>query len=95
MTNKRYKEEAMTISRLGQRRQIVIPKRLCEELSLREGDFIEVIREKNNIVLKPKTLVDIDDILTKEEEEIVKKGEAQLANGEYVLWEDVKNTTGL
>ena len=32
----------MAISRLGQRRQVVIPKEICRSLGLEEGDFVEV-----------------------------------------------------
>ncbi len=32
----------MPVSKLGQRRQVVIPKSICEELNLETGDFIEV-----------------------------------------------------
>jgi AbrB family looped-hinge helix DNA binding protein len=32
----------MAISRLGQRRQVVIPKEICKELGLSVGDFVEV-----------------------------------------------------
>ena len=32
----------MAISKLGLRRQVVIPKEICEELGLQEGDFVEV-----------------------------------------------------
>ena len=36
-------EEAMAISKVGQRRQVVIPKEICEDLGLKEGDFVEVL----------------------------------------------------
>lgn len=71
----------MGISKLGQRRQVVIPKEICEQLGLREGDFVEVTINKGAVVIRPKTLVDPDDILTSEEEAIVRKGEGQLRRG--------------
>ncbi|MGA2262967.1 MAG: hypothetical protein ABSH28_16245 [Acidobacteriota bacterium] len=40
--------------------------------------------------VKPKKLVDSDDILTPEEEKRVRKGEALLKRGKHVLWEDAK-----
>lgn len=80
----------MPISKLGQRRQVVIPKELCEELGLREGDFVEVTSTRGTVVIKPKRLVDPDDLLTSEEEALVRKGEAQLRRGKRVPWEDLK-----
>jgi len=80
----------MPISKLGQRRQVVIPKEICEELGLREGDFVEVMSRQGAVVIKPKKLVDADEVLAPAEEEIVRKGEEQLRKGEYVHWEDVK-----
>lgn len=68
----------MTISRLGQRRQVVIPKEICDELGLREGDFVEVGVSKGVAIVRPKKLVDPDDILTPEEERLVRKGETHL-----------------
>lgn len=79
----------MPISKLGQRRQVVIPKEICEELGLQEGDFIEVSTRNGAVVLRPKKLVDPDDILTPKEEAIVRKGEAQIRRGEYVTLKDL------
>jgi len=85
--------ELMPISKVGKRRQVVIPKRICEELGLQEGDFVEIeLREREGvIVLKPKKLVDVDDLLTPEEEELVAKGFEQIEKGEYVTWKDLKH----
>ena len=80
----------MPISRLGQRRQVVIPKEVCEELGLHEGDFVEVMSAQGAVVIKPKRLVDPDDILTPEEEVRVRKGEAQLKRGRAVAWTGVR-----
>lgn len=74
----------MAVSRLGQRRQVVIPKEVCEELGPHEGDFVEVTSAQGIVVIRPKKLVDPDDVLTPEEEAIVRKGEAQLKRGRSV-----------
>ena len=81
----------MPISKLGQRRQVVIPKDICDELGLQVGDFVEVRQIKGTVVIKPKKLVDADDVLTPEEEAIVRKGEAQLRRGEFVTLEDLEH----
>ncbi|MBI4137652.1 MAG: AbrB/MazE/SpoVT family DNA-binding domain-containing protein [Candidatus Sungbacteria bacterium] len=80
----------MPISKLGQRRQVVIPKEICEELNLAQGDFVEVASGQGVVIIKPKKLVDADDVLTPEEEEVVRKGEVKLRKGEYISWEDAK-----
>ena len=81
----------MPIGKIGQRRQVVIPKEICEELGLQTGDFVEVTQVKGTVVIKPKKLVDADDILTPEEEAIVRKGERQLRQGKSKSWSEIKD----
>ena len=81
----------MAISKLGQRRQVVIPKNICDELGLQQGDFVEVNRTKGKVVIKPKKLVDSDDVLTAEEVAAVRKGERQLRHGQYVTLEQLEH----
>jgi AbrB family looped-hinge helix DNA binding protein len=87
----------MPVSKLGQRRQVVIPKDICEELGLQQGDYVEVTGDPENgtVVIKPKKLVDSDDILTPREEAIVRKAEQEIKRGEVVDWEDVKTELNL
>jgi AbrB family looped-hinge helix DNA binding protein len=80
----------MPISKLGRRRQVVIPKEICDELGLHEGDFVEVTSTEGQVIIKPKKLVDADDALTSEEEKLVCEAEAQLKKGQHVAWDDVK-----
>ena len=80
----------MLISKLGKRRQVVIPKMVCKAAGLREGDFVEVTGRNGRIVLKPTKSVDLEDTLTPEEEKIVAKGFRQLKRGEYVTWNQLK-----
>jgi AbrB family looped-hinge helix DNA binding protein len=92
-TNRR--REIRTVSRLGQRRQVVIPEGICNELGIRQGDFVEVTRRKDHVVIKPKKLVDPEDTLTPAEEKAVARGFRQLKRGEYVDWEALRNELGL
>lgn len=85
----------MPISKLGRRRQVVIPKEFCEALGLQEGDFVEVLRVEEAVIIKPKRLVDADDLLTPEEEALVREGEEQLKRGELINWDDLKQRLGL
>ena len=81
----------MPIGKVGQRRQVVIPKEIFEALGLQTGDFVEVTKVKNTVVIKPKKLVDADDVLTSEEETIVRKGERQLRQGQSKPWSQIKH----
>ena len=81
----------ITLSRIGQRRQVVIPKAIFEALGLVEGDFVEVTTVEGRVSMKPKKLVDADDVLTPTEEKTVRHGEAQLKRGESKPWRVVKN----
>ena len=80
----------MPIVKIRTNRQVTIPKSVFDEAGLQEGDFVEVTRSQDRIMIKPKKLVDPDDILTPEEEELVRKGEVQLERGQAVSWEDAK-----
>jgi hypothetical protein len=50
---------------------------------------------KGTVVIKPKKLVDADDVLTPEEEAIVTKGEAELRQGKSKPWSQIKDELGL
>ena len=79
------------IGRVGQRRQVVIPREIFEKLQMREGDFVAFSQKDNGVLLKPKRLVDPDDVLTPEEAKIVRRGEAQLKRGQSKPWQTVKH----
>src|SRR6267378_5100326 len=86
-----HRGTAMPIGKIGQRRQVVIPKEIFDALGLHTGDFVEVTRIKQTVVIKPKKLVDADDVLTPEEEAIVRKGERQLRQGKSKPWSQIKH----
>jgi len=72
------------IGRVGQRRQVVIPRDMLETLQLQEGDFVAFSRQANGVLVKPKRVVDPDDVLTPEESALVKKAEREMRQGKYV-----------
>jgi AbrB family looped-hinge helix DNA binding protein len=43
----------MTTVTISSKGQIVLPKRLREEMSIREGDRMELLREDDRLVLRP------------------------------------------
>ena len=65
----------MPTVKLGASRQIVIPKKLYDELGLEAGDYLEVeLYEGGKLLVTPKELVDkhpeIDKRLTEAEEDV-------------------------
>ena len=68
----------MPIGKIGQRRQVVIPKEIFDALGLRTGDFVEVQRVKGTVVIKPKKIVDADEVLTPAQKAAI---DARLAEG--------------
>jgi len=72
------------IGRVGQRRQVVIPRHICESLQLKEGDFVAFAARAGGVLIKPRRMVDPDDVLTREESALVKKAEREMRQGKYV-----------
>ena len=56
----------MPSGKIGQCRQVVIPKGICEALGLEVGDYVEVQRVQGTVVIKPRKPVDADEVLTSE-----------------------------
>lgn len=90
-------KERILISRLSRRRQVVIPKSICEKLGLGEGDTIEITKNRGRIVLKPIKRIRNPRIerLTPEEERIVAKGLRQLKRGQYLTWDQLRHELDL
>jgi AbrB family looped-hinge helix DNA binding protein len=83
------------VSRIGQRRQVVIPKRVFDALKLRAGDFVEVSAEGGRLQMRPKRLVDIgDDSLSASEAVKVRRGQAEMKAGRSKSWRTVKDELG-
>ena len=79
------------VGRVGQRRQVVIPREILDTLKLRAGDLVAISKEKDGVLIKPKRRGDSMDTLSPEEAKIVRRGEAQLKRGESKPWRTVKN----
>jgi len=83
------------VSRIEQRRQVVIPKRVFDALKLRAGDFVEVSAEGGRLQMRPKRLVDLgDDTLTASEAAMVRRGEAEIKAGRSKAWRTAKDELG-
>ena len=85
----------MNVGKIRTNRQVTVPKVIFDELGLKEGDFVEVSRKGENIVIKPKRLVDVEDTLSPEEAKLVDQGFMQLKGGVSVLWKELKDELDL
>jgi bifunctional DNA-binding transcriptional regulator/antitoxin component of YhaV-PrlF toxin-antitoxin module len=83
------------VGRVGQRRQVVIPRVIFDNLRMREGDFVAFTQKGNGVLVKPKRLVDPGDVLTPAEAKKVRQGLRQVKAGKTKPWADVKREMGL
>ena len=81
----------MPIGKLGQRRQVVIPKDICENLGLETGDVVEIVQDGGQIVIQPKQVVDLDDALAPDDEEAIRQGLADLERGDFVTLDELEH----
>jgi AbrB family looped-hinge helix DNA binding protein len=82
------------IGRVGQRRQLVIPRDIMETLNIREGDFVAFTRKANGVLIKPKRPTKDDTVLTPAEAKMVRRGMKQIGEGRFKMWRDVKHDLG-
>jgi AbrB family looped-hinge helix DNA binding protein len=83
------------LSRIGQRRQVVIPKKIFDAMRLKAGDFMEVTAEGGRVWMKPKKLVDADDTLTPAEAKKVRHALKQVKERKTRPWHQVKHDLGV
>jgi AbrB family looped-hinge helix DNA binding protein len=83
------------IGRVGQRRQVVIPREMLETLNLREGDFVAFSQKENGVLIKPKRVVDPDDVLTPQEAQRLRQSLKQTRQGKTRPWAQIKHELGL
>jgi len=83
------------VGRVGQRRQVVIPREIFDQLQMQEGDFVVFSRTNNGVLVKPKRPVDPDDVLTPAEAKKVRQGMKQIREGKTKPWPRIKHDLGL
>ena len=57
---------------------------MLETLNVREGDFVAFAQAQNGVLIKPRRVVDPDDVLTPEQSALVKKAEREMRGGKFV-----------
>ena len=83
------------IGRVGQRRQVVIPREMLETLKLQEGDFVAFSKHANGVLIKPKRVVDPDDVLTPAEAKKVRHALQQVRQRKTKPLAQIKHELGL
>jgi AbrB family looped-hinge helix DNA binding protein len=83
-----------SLSRIGPKRQVVIPKAVFDQLRLSEGDVMEVTAREGSVSIKRKQLVDPES-LTASEAKKVRHGLKQASDGKTRPWAKVKDELGL
>jgi len=48
----------MPLVKITRSRQVSIPKDLCDEMGLQQGDYLEITRAGDQLVLRPKVMID-------------------------------------
>ena len=90
MANKTAPPAKERTGRVGQGRQIVIPREIFKRLNLHEGDVVAFAEEQGAVLVRPRAVV-VDTRLTVEEAKAVRRGEAQLKRGNSKAWREVKH----
>ncbi len=83
------------IGRVGQRREVVIPREITEALHIQEGDFVAFAKQGNGVLIKPQRVVHPDDVLTPAEAKKVRHATKQIKAGKTRPWAEIKDELGL
>jgi len=83
------------VSRIGQRRQVVIPQVVLDELQLRAGDLVEVTAQGGRVSLKPRKMTAAEDPLQPAEVKKVRLGLRQAKERKTLPWNQVKHDLSL
>ncbi len=74
---------------------MVIPQEIFKTLRLQEGDFVAFAKHGNGVLVKPRRLVDPDDVLTPAELKRLRQSLKQTSQGKTRPWADIKREMGL
>jgi AbrB family looped-hinge helix DNA binding protein len=84
-------KSAKKICRIGQSRQVVIPKALYDRLELEPGDFVEMSVENGELRLRPKRLRDVAEEAHEAFGTVQRfRGEAEIKSGPDKNWKPIR-----
>ena len=75
-------------------KEIVVPQHVRRKAGIKAGEPVDFIASARSITIKPKRVVDADDMLTPAEAKKVRHGMKQIKEGRFKLWRDVKHELG-
>jgi len=81
--------------RVGQRRQVVIPREMLDTLNIRKGDLVGFTQNANGVLIKAKRPANDGTVLTPEEAQKVRKGLKQIRGGKTIPWLRLKHELDL
>jgi len=67
---------------------------MLETLHTQEGDFVAFSKQANGVLIKPRRLVDPDDVPTPAEAKKARQGIKQIKEGRFKVWGDLKHELG-
>ena len=80
----------MSLVQIREKAQITIPSRIRKELGIKNGDYLEIIKEDNKIVIIPKILVDKVSVnLSAKGEEMLKEAMDDVRDGKVKIHNNV------
>ena len=82
----------MSLVQIREKAQITIPSRIRKELGIKNGDYLEIVKEDNKIVIIPKILVDKVSVnLSAKGEKMLKEAMDDVREGKVKIHNNVTN----
>ena len=80
----------MSLIQVREKAQITIPSKIRKDLGIKKGDYLEIIKEDDKIVIIPKVLVDKVSVnLSEKGEEMLKEAIEDVKRGKVKIHNDV------
>jgi AbrB family looped-hinge helix DNA binding protein len=80
----------MSLIQVREKAQITIPSRIRKELGIKKGDYLEIVKEDDRIVIIPKILVDKVSVnLSAKGEDMLKEAIDDVKKGKVKIHKDV------
>jgi len=80
----------MSLIQVREKAQITIPSKIRKDLGIKKGDYLEIIKEDDKIVIIPKVLIDKVSVnLSEKGEEMLKEAIEDVKKGKVKIHNDV------
>lgn len=79
------------IRKINERNQITLPKRILEDLNIQPGDYVEIIRSNGDMIVRPKRIVNADELTEDEWEKLEKIVKKQIKDKQYKEYSSAKS----